>query len=504
MPAVTTEEVMPKNTVIDIQDLKLDLRNYRTVAQSKEVHAIQAMISVSPDRFWALTESLLDDGYLPTENIIVSRAAGADADQVVREGNRRVAALKLIHGLFPKGGISVPSQIAARIKAVTDEWKTANQSVPCVVYGPKEAAVVDRIVTLTHGKGEKAAREDWKAIARARHNRDVNKVSEPGLDLLEKYLKSARSLSKEQSDNWSGTYPISVLDEAIKRIAPRLGLSNAPELARKYPKLDHREALEAIIKDIGTGTIKFDTLRGGRDFAGPYGIPEVVDDDSGAKSAGAKGGSAGQSGRPTDSAAAASDKNQGANSSGPGANVRGGDVGGQDSGTVAAAAGAGRKTAAVSINDPKAVMRAIRKFSPLGLNREKVVALKKEMLTLKLDKAPMAFCFLLRSSFEISAKAYCDDHKRSGGPSLKDKSGKDRVLVDVLRDIVNHLTNNKADKDVVKTLHGAITELARPEGILSVTSMNQLVHNPKFSVQPSDIAGLFGNVFPLLEAMNGR
>ena len=130
---------------------------------------------------------------------------------------------------------------------ISDDWKKANQTVPCVVYGPKEATVVDRIVTLTHGKGDKASREDWKAIARARHNRDVNKASEPGLDLLEKYLKSARNLSKEQSDNWSGTYPVSVLDEAIKRLAPRLGLSNAPELAKKYES-DMVNHLNAAIK----------------------------------------------------------------------------------------------------------------------------------------------------------------------------------------------------------------------------------------------------------------
>lgn len=147
-------------------------------------------------------------------------------------------------------------------------------------------------------------------------------------------------------------------------------------------------------------------------------------------------------------------------------------------------------------------MRALKKFSPVGPNREKVVAIKKEMLTLNLEKTPMAFCFLLRSAFEISAKAYCDDHKRSGGPSAKDKTGKDKQLVEVLRDIVNHLTGNKADKEKTKALHGAIAELGKSEGILSVTSMNQLVHNPKFSVQVGDIAGLFGNIFPLLEALN--
>lgn len=496
---------MPKNLPINIQDLTLDLRNYRTVAQPKEIQAIQAMISVSPDRFWALAESLLDDGYLPTENIIVSKGSGPDSLQTVREGNRRVAALKLIHGLLPKGGIAVPTEIASRIKTVSEEWKQSNQSVPCILYGPREALIVDRIVTLTHGKGEKASREEWKAIARARHNRDANQASEPGLDLLEKYFKSGRNVSKEQATNWSGTYPISVLDEAIKKLAPRLNLANAPELAKKYPKVDHRDALDSIIKDIGVGTIKFETLRGsGRDFAAAYGIPPLPDKQSaGTGGAGNAAGSTGQSSN------GGTQQNNGAGAAAGVGSGSGGGASGASSGTsgkggsAGATSGTGKKTAAVSINDPKSVMRTLRKFTPLGHNREKVVALKKEMLTLKIDKAPMAFCFLLRSTFEISAKAYCDDHKKTGGPTSKDAAGNDKKLVEILRSVVAHLTNNKSDKEMTKLLHGAMTELGKSEGLLSVTSLNQLVHNPKFSVLPGDVAGLFGNVYPLLEAMNG-
>lgn len=102
--------------------------------------------------------------------------------------------------------------------------------------------------------------------------------------------------------------------------------------------------------------------------------------------------------------------------------------------------------------------------------------------------------------FEISAKAYCIDHKAEGLSATKDNN--DRKLVDVLRDVTKHLTKNNTDKEAQKLLHGALTEIAKSDGILSVTSMNQLIHNPKFSHQPSDIAILFGNVFPLLEAMN--
>jgi len=56
---------MPTRPLTDISKLSLDLSNYRTVPQPDETHAVQAMIAVSPDRFWALIESLLESGYLP-------------------------------------------------------------------------------------------------------------------------------------------------------------------------------------------------------------------------------------------------------------------------------------------------------------------------------------------------------------------------------------------------------------------------------------------------------
>src|SRR5689334_6493631 len=93
---------------LDVKDLALDLKNYRTVAQPTEADAVEAIIATSPDRFWALAESLLTDGFLPTENIIVLQTGtGTGATLTVREGNRRVAAMKLIHGHLPVKGLVV-------------------------------------------------------------------------------------------------------------------------------------------------------------------------------------------------------------------------------------------------------------------------------------------------------------------------------------------------------------------------------------------------------------
>ena len=79
---------MPKNKNVKVNALSLDLKNFRTVPQPNEEQAINALIGIEPEWFWALMESLLEDGYHSTENIIV---LAEDKRMIVKEGNRRIA-----------------------------------------------------------------------------------------------------------------------------------------------------------------------------------------------------------------------------------------------------------------------------------------------------------------------------------------------------------------------------------------------------------------------------
>lgn len=457
---------MPEMQRVKIKGLSLDLNNFRTVPQKNEIAAVDAMISTSPDRFWALADSLLADGYLPTENVIVLRTGPKKL--TVKEGNRRIAALKLILGIVSATDLRVPPELVERIAEVTSAWRQANAEVPCTIYDAVDAAIVDRIVKLAHGKGEKAGRDQWTAVARARHNRNENGASEPGLDLLEKYLTNGRNVTSAQAARWAGNYPISVLGEAMKRVAPRFAVPTSPALAAAYPSIPYRDALEKVLHDIGQDEIGFEEVRR-PDFGTEYGIPSPSAPSATpvSPSSGGSGATAGPTVAP-----------------------------------MTTQAFTPKKPRAIATNDPKSITRALRSFTPRGKNRDKVVALKEEAERLNIEKTPMAFCFLLRSMFEISAKAYAEDHKGSGGPTLKKLSGDDKPLAELLRDITKHLTNNKTDKAMLKLLHGAITELASKDSLLSVTSMNQLVHNPSFSVSATDVATRFAKVFPLLDAMN--
>jgi hypothetical protein len=461
---------MPQTSQIPVKDLQLDLRNFRTVPQPDETHSVQSFVSIDSVRFWALMESLLEaDGYLPTENILVIEGKGQKRSLIVKDGNRRIAALKLILGYLPPDIVPVPASVVSKIAALAPTWKQANAQVPCAVYGASEATTVDRIVTLAHGKGEKAGRNDWSAVARARHNRDVNGGSEPALDLLEKYLAQGKNVTAHETERWAGVYPLSILEEAMKRVAPRLGGAHSGELADAYPALAERDALESLLYAIGTERIGFPAIRQSADFAAEFGIPPIV----------------------------APPKHPGTPTPVPPTYPP---VTPPVSPPVTPLAPPPPTTSprAFPLSDPRAVKRTLKGFVPRGNNRGKVATLVAEAQKLDVSKTPLAFCFLLRSMFEISAKAYCDDHSL---PTTK-QNGEQKFLVDLLRDVTANLTNQNKDKAVVKELHGALTELARKDGILSVTSMNQLVHNTGFSITPADVAVLFSNIFPLLAAMN--
>lgn len=460
---------MSKTETIAVKDLRLDLENYRMVKQASEVDAIHAMKETRPERFWALMESLVDDGYLPTENILVLDESGKG--RTVKEGNRRIAALKLILGQIKDPSIQIPAATAAKIAGLTKVWKSIHSRVPCSVYTSAERPQLDRIIQLAHGKGEQASRDQWNAIARARHNRDHNKISEPALDLLEAYLTKGKNLTPVQAARWGGEFPLTVLDDAMKRLAGRCGATNAKDLSVRYPNINHRTSLDGVIYAIGQKQLTFPVVRDAKhDFAVDFGFPPLA---LPAKKPTAKKTPAGK------------DKNVKKPSSG--------------------SAPKPAKAAALSITDPRAVKRALAGLQILGNGRNKVVAFRDEVFKLDIADTPMTFCLVLRTMFEISAKAYCKDHKAKADPlvSVTKSDGREKSLDALLKDIIAHLINASANKAEMRhTLHGSLTEFSRADGLLSVTSMNQVVHSTSFTITPADISSRFGNVFPLLEALN--
>jgi len=475
---------MPRIRQVALADLRLDLKNYRTTPQATESEAVRAIIGAKPEWFWALCNSLLEDGYIYAENIIVLNQDGVF---VVKEGNRRIAAMKIISGLTPREVFDPPRDIADRLRDIPSRWVEDHKNVPCAVYEIEESNLVDSIVSLIHGKGEKAGRDKWSAVARARHAGRASPGSEPGLDLLEKYLCDGQNIASDQARKFGGDYPLTVLDEFLSRYHTRYGFANARELADSYPSIGSRGSIEAITLNIGIGTLGFEEMRDGstsleRDFGlppapqttGPAGVPP----------------STGQPTPPIGTPTASPHPPMGGPQPAPVPTPQ----------PLPPAPTPPRPPAAVPVADSREVKRKLRELRPTGPGRAKIATLLAEIRKLKLDDHPHAFCFVLRSLFELSAKAYCGDNAATGGPSCTKTDGSDRKLVEVLRDITTHMTS--ANHAITRELHGAMTHLADANSLLSVTSMNLLIHNPHFSLDERHICVVFNNIFPLLKRMN--
>jgi hypothetical protein len=432
---------MATQDYIAVSSLRLDLNNYRTTKQMDEESAISTLIAINPEWFWALMESIVDDGYEPTENIIVMKIKGG---YIVKEGNRRIACMKLISENLE--GIDLPSNIGEKIAALTGEWKKENAKVPCTIYDESEKDKVQKLVARIHGKGQKSGRDNWNALAKARWSRDEGGNDEPGLDLLEEFLAKGKTHSPLQRERWSGEYPITVLDETLQKLYPILKMENARQIVISYPK-KNKSIIDKVMFDIGEKTLGFQQIRDPNTFWGnQYGLTKPKDNKVVKK-------------------------------------VR-------------------KKKIALASTDPKSINNALKKFIIYGAGREKVKTLCDEIKTINIENYPHAFCFVLRSMFEISARVYCDEHGPSCGLTFTNNQGKEKSLAAVLDDITKHLTQNGSDKNKIKELHGANARINKPDSLLSVTSMNQLIHNPNFSISPSEISTLFNNIFPLLREMN--
>lgn len=473
-----------------VSQLSLDLTNYRTMPQKDEASAIAAMIAIKPDYFWALMDSLLE-GYLPTENIIVLK--NKKGKLIVKEGNRRIAILKLILNQIKNEDIIIPDESLEKIASLTKQWKQANEVVPCLIYEESEAGIVDKIISLTHGKREKAGRDKWSSVATARHNRDVNHSNEIGLDLLEKFIQKSKEIPLSIKEKWAGDYPVTTLNEAIVKLAPRLKFTTSAQLVTAYPKIPNIDAVNSIIIDIGHERLVTKKIRS-EDFASEYGIPQISTSSTNISTPNT-GSNMNNTTVPTPAPNTVS-SNLTSNNSG---------IGNTNSNNNTPSTGAvtppTNTTTAYPLHDPKSVKQILASFTIVGKNRSKVASLRNEMQKLTLNNNPIAFCFLLRSAFEISAHAYCTDNSIVTF-KMKGTEKKELTLSQVLTAVTNDLVKKNTDSNYVKKLIGAKTEITKKDGILSITTMNQLVHNPIYSITVPDICVFFNKIFPLLQEMN--
>lgn len=175
-----------------LSELRLDQKNYRTGPQKTQRDALRALIDDQGKKLVNLAEDILDMGAVsPGEPIWVTRDEDAPSRYVVLEGNRRLAALKLLESPALADGTVVEQGF--RVLAKRYEENPIRDLEARVFSSRAEALPWQRRRHLTSASG--VGLQGWRPMAKARANRDLG-------DAAPRFL-AAVDLLQEDTEDWA-------------------------------------------------------------------------------------------------------------------------------------------------------------------------------------------------------------------------------------------------------------------------------------------------------------
>ena len=158
---------------IKIQNLILDVDNYRIGHQDGQPQAIKAIIEEQDGKLIALAKDIIKNGLSPIESLLVMPAKNSNTQYVVIEGNRRVTSIKLVEN--PELAVGTNNEIEFR-KLNSKSHEKLPKEVNCVVVDSKEAGklwIRRRHDNALGGAGI----EKWSSTANERADADSGKFA---------------------------------------------------------------------------------------------------------------------------------------------------------------------------------------------------------------------------------------------------------------------------------------------------------------------------------------
>ncbi len=176
------EDSGPQRDTIPVEKLKFDPNNPRfspEIARGPEDELIERFIR--DERLLEVLNSIADQGYFSGEPLLVVKNPIADQYYVI-EGNRRLAALKLLNDLVdvPPGRIS--------IEEACRQAKHKPKSVPCLIFSSDEQIL--RYLGFRHITGIKS----WGSLQKARYIKKLRDRFYSGMDPRQQTVALAREI----------------------------------------------------------------------------------------------------------------------------------------------------------------------------------------------------------------------------------------------------------------------------------------------------------------------
>lgn len=188
---------------VSINDLLLDTQNPRLNEQPDEKACIQAILNGRESQILNLARDIADKGLYP-EVIIVSKHPDIPNKWRVRDGNRRITAIKLLHD---------PSRSTTAIRPKLEEITKTLTNYPLelnVLTCDDENAIL-RFLHLKHtGINEGVGQVEWDAFTKAIYS---EKTNSPNSNI--KAINLLRWAKESGGIDFDDSFPISTLSDRL-------------------------------------------------------------------------------------------------------------------------------------------------------------------------------------------------------------------------------------------------------------------------------------------------
>lgn len=427
---------MPSKS-LKIDDVLLDFENPRNRRSDGQREALSKIIQDQDIKLVVLAESIADDGLNPMDRLLVIKAENQPGKWTAIEGNRRLAALKILSNPAVLTGIEVRSALQRRFETLAQGWDRSTSKLDCFEMASREEGAA--WIKLRHtGENDGRGIVDWGGIASARF-----RGTDPALQALDLVLRHG-SLTDEEKIRVEARFPITTLDRLLSTPAVRAAIGLAIQDHKLHTALPAEEVIKPltrIVRDLTNKTVTVTDLK--------------------------------KTGQQVDYIATlGADLPDLSKASGPSKPVDGMD---------AVEFNATAKTKAKS--QPRAKPPAPRRTlipngCALGITNTKIAEIAKELRTLNLKDSPHAISVLLRVFLEQSI----DDYLTRNGSSPNNPSGSGKSPFKALKEkVIEAVAMMVAAGTPKKDLDGVSKGIADTNNPLCAETLNNYVHSRFYS-----------------------
>lgn len=442
---------------LKVEHLVLDNDNPRITHSDSQQQTLQKVVRDQKAKLVRLAQSIVEHGLSPIERLIVMQVTPNPKRYIALEGNRRVAALKVLTNAAVMTGLDMPDgtqKALERLAKVFDKSKVA--SIDCFEVGAREDARY--WIELRHnGEDQGRGVVSWKPIVAARYRK-----RSPAIQAFDVVIEHG-GFSEDEAERLRQQFPLSTFQRFLEspEVRDQIGLRVVQgQLRSNLPPTEFIKPLKRIVTDLadkeGNNSRRFNSTKAMVDYVKGFSRGDKADL----------------------SKPVAERSVEGIQSS------------------EFAKAGKGRARPPKRSDDPSTRATVVPKGCPVNVTDNRISGIYRELKNLKLDDAPNAIAVLLRVFLEMSVDHFLQNNGGDLEEVRPDGRKRFKELDKKLAEVVAMLVSMNVPRSHFESVMRSVSVKTSP---MYIGLFHRYVHDRFATPGPQDLRAGWDHAAPLFE-----